>query len=73
MIYHVYMRSGEMIEVDNPVHLPDPAAIDHIEEPLIRAHIMLPVAYIGDVRSEPEGRIGGFAVISRCRQSHAPS
>ncbi len=49
VIYHVYMRSGEMIEVDNPVHLPDPAAIDHIEEPLIRAHIMLPVAYIGDV------------------------
>ena len=49
VIYHVYMRSGEMIEVDNPVHLPDPASIDHIEEPLIRAHLMLPVPYIGDV------------------------
>ena len=49
VIYHVYMRSGEMIEVDNPVRLPDPAAIDHIEEPLIKARLMLPVAYIGDV------------------------
>ena len=49
VIYHVFMRSGEMLEVDNPMHLPDPAAIDHIEEPLIKAHLMLPVSYIGDV------------------------
>ncbi len=49
VIYHVYMKNGDMIEVDNPVHLPDPAAIDHIEEPIIQAKVMTPTDYIGDV------------------------
>ena len=49
VVYHVYMKDGSMIPVDNPVHLPDPATIDHIEEPIIRCHIMLPTNYIGDV------------------------
>ena len=49
VIYHVYLKSGELVEVDNPVHLPDPAAIERIEEPMINARLMLPNAYIGDV------------------------
>lgn len=49
VIYHVYLKSGEMVEVDNPVHLPDPAEIDRIEEPMIIAKIMLPNNFIGDV------------------------
>ncbi|MDR0931647.1 MAG: translation elongation factor 4 [Victivallales bacterium] len=49
VIYHVYMKSGEMIPVDNPVFLPDPSGIDRIEEPIISCHIMTPTDYIGDV------------------------
>ncbi len=49
VIYHVYLKSGERIEVDNPVHLPDPSSIEHIEEPMITARLMLPNTYIGDV------------------------
>ena len=49
VIYHVYMKSGEMLQVDNPVFLPDPAGIERIEEPVINCHIMIPTAYIGDV------------------------
>ena len=49
VIYHVYLKDGSMVEVDNPVYLPDPSGIDRIEEPLIQAHLMLPTAYIGDV------------------------
>ena len=49
VIYHVYLTNGTMIEVDNPVRLPDPAEIDRIEEPLISAHIMSPNQYIGDI------------------------
>jgi GTP-binding protein LepA len=49
VIYHVYMRDGNMIHVDNPVHMPDPTLIDRIEEPLIKAKIMIPTGYIGDV------------------------
>ncbi len=49
VVYHVFLKGGEMVEVDNPVHLPDPSEIERIEEPLICAHIMLPNTYIGDV------------------------
>ncbi len=49
VIYHVYLKDGTMQEVDNPVLLPDPSVIDHIEEPLIQAKIMIPGTYIGDI------------------------
>jgi len=49
VIYHVYLKNGKMIEVDNPVHLPDLSEVDHLEEPLIKSKIMLPNNYIGDV------------------------
>ena len=49
VIYNVYLKDGSMVEVDNPVYLPDPSGIDRIEEPLILAHLMLPNTYIGDV------------------------
>ena len=49
VIYNVYLKDGSMVEVDNPVYLPDPSGIDRIEEPLIVARLMLPNTYIGDV------------------------
>ncbi len=49
VIYNVYLKDGSMVEVDNPVYLPDPSGIDRIEEPLILARLMLPNTYIGDV------------------------
>ena len=49
VIYHVFMKSGEMLEIDNPVHLPDPSGIERIEEPVINCHLMIPTSYIGDV------------------------
>jgi GTP-binding protein LepA len=49
--YHVHLTNGDMIPVDNPVFLPDPASIDYIEEPIIEAGIMIPGDYIGTVMS----------------------
>lgn len=49
VIYNVYLKNGEMIEVDNPVHLPDPANIEKIEEPMITAKVMAPNSYTGDI------------------------
>ena len=49
VIYNVYLRNGEMIHVDNPVHLPEVTLIERIEEPMIEAHIMTPNDYIGDI------------------------
>ena len=58
VIYHVYLKSGEMVEVDNPVHLPDPSGIDRIEEPIIKCRIMTPTNYIGDVMNLVMNRRG---------------
>ena len=49
VIYHVFMKDGSEIDVDNPIHLPDPSTIDHIEEPVIDCRVMIPSTYIGDV------------------------
>lgn len=47
--YHVYDKKGVMTEVHNPSGLPDPARIDYIEEPYIRATVITKADYIGPV------------------------
>ncbi|MFN2351991.1 MAG: translation elongation factor 4, partial [Kiritimatiellia bacterium] len=49
VVYHVHMKSGEMLTIDNPTHLPDATRIDHIEEPVIRASIICHNEHIGDL------------------------
>ncbi len=49
VVYRVYLTNGEMREVDNPVHLPEPTRIERIEEPVIRARILSHSEHIGDV------------------------
>jgi GTP-binding protein LepA len=49
VVYHVYKTDGEMLRVDNPVFLPEPAEIDRIEEPTITATIHVPNTSIGDM------------------------
>ncbi|MFH0878718.1 MAG: translation elongation factor 4 [Lentisphaerota bacterium] len=49
VIYRVFLKNGERIEVDNPVYLPDPTRIDHIEEPMIKAYIICQNENIGDM------------------------
>ena len=49
VVYNVTKTGGDMIEVHNPVHLPDPAEIESIAEPMIKAAIHIPSTSIGDV------------------------
>ncbi|HBM16839.1 MAG TPA: elongation factor 4 [Lentisphaeria bacterium] len=49
VVYRVFPKSGDMMLIDNPIHLPDPTLIERIEEPLIKASIMIPNIYIGEV------------------------
>jgi GTP-binding protein LepA len=58
VIYHVYMNNGEMRELHNPVDLPDPVHIEHMEEPWIEATILLPDEYLGGVLKLCEDRRG---------------
>jgi GTP-binding protein LepA len=58
VIYHVYLKDGEMIELHNPADMPDPSKVDHLEEPRIKATIMVPDDYLGDVLKLCQDRRG---------------
>jgi len=49
VIYHIYLRDGTMTELHNPADMPDMSLVDHLEEPRIKATILVPDEYLGDV------------------------
>ena len=58
VIYHIQMRDGTMIELHNPADMPDLTHVDHIEEPRIKATILVPDDYLGDVLKLCQDRRG---------------
>jgi GTP-binding protein LepA len=49
VVYKVTLAGGEKIEVDNPSYFPDPGSIETVEEPFIKASIIIPETYLGSV------------------------
>ena len=47
VLYRVQLRDGEEVDIDNPAYWPEPGAIDSVEEPYIRASILLPEKHLG--------------------------
>ena len=64
VIYRVYTTDGNMIEVDNPANLPDPTVIDHIEEPFVKANIMLPSDLVVAVMELAQERRGEYLTMT---------
>ncbi|MBZ5749806.1 translation elongation factor 4 [Metabacillus rhizolycopersici] len=60
VIYDVHLTDGETIKVDNPSNMPDPQKIDHIEEPYVKASIMVPNDYVGAVMELCQKKRGIF-------------
>ena len=58
VIYHIFMRDGEFIDLHNPADMPDLTHVDHIEEPRIKATILVPDDYLGDVLKLCQDRRG---------------
>jgi len=56
--YHVFTTDGAMTVLSNPTNLPDPASIDRIEEPYVKARIMAPADYIGAIMKLGQDRRG---------------
>ena len=70
VIYKVYKTNGEMIELTNPSNLPDPAEIDYMEEPIVKAEIMVTSEFIGaimDLCQERRGVYQGMEYIEETR------
>ncbi|MBQ9567413.1 MAG: translation elongation factor 4 [Lachnospiraceae bacterium] len=49
VVYRVYRTDGEMIELTNPSNLPEPSEIEHMEEPIVAAEIMVSTEYLGAI------------------------
>ncbi|SFM58318.1 translation elongation factor 4 [Shimia aestuarii] len=58
VIYHVYMKDGTKIDLHNPADMPDMSKVDHLEEPRIKATILVPDDYLGDVLKLCQDRRG---------------
>ena len=58
--YHIFKRNGTMVSVHSPQEMPDPADIDHIEEPYLKAKILVPPDYVGAVMDLTIARRGTF-------------
>ncbi len=58
VIYRMHLSDGETVEIHNPADMPDPVRIDFIEEPWIRATILVPDEYLGQVLKLCEERRG---------------
>ncbi|MGP1407097.1 translation elongation factor 4 [Selenomonas sp.] len=60
VIYHVHKTNGEMLKVDNPSKLPPPTVIDFIEEPFVKATVIVPKDYVGPVMEVSQEKRGTF-------------
>ena len=60
VIYKVYKTDGEVITVDNPTNLPSPTEIAYMEEPMVKADIMVPTDFVGNVMELCQERRGIF-------------
>lgn len=60
VVYKVYLTDGTELAVDNPSNMPDPQKIDRVEEPYVRATIMVPNDYVGPVMELCQKKRGIF-------------
>ncbi|HNA62209.1 MAG TPA: translation elongation factor 4 [Rhabdochlamydiaceae bacterium] len=51
VVYRFTLTNGQVLEIDNVAHYPDPAQIDYVEEPWVKCHIMAPSDYLGVLMS----------------------
>jgi len=58
VVYHMHLTDGTMLELHNPADMPDPVKIDHLEEPWIKATILVPDEFLGGVLKLCEDRRG---------------
>ncbi|OYX20032.1 MAG: elongation factor 4 [Rhodobacterales bacterium 32-66-9] len=58
VVFKLYMKDGEVRELHNPADMPDLTYVDHIEEPRIKATIMVPDEYLGDILKLCQDRRG---------------
>ena len=67
--YHVFKQGGEMMSLHSPQEMPDPGEIEHIEEPYLKAKILIPPDYVGAVMDFTVARRGTFVTMNYLSQN----
>ena len=67
--YHVYKTDGSMVSLHSPQEMPDPGEIEHVEEPYLKASILIPPDYVGAVMDLTVARRGTFKTMNYLSQT----
>ena len=71
VVYHIYKTNGEMVEVTNPSNMPDPSEIEHMEEPIVSAEIMVTTEFVGAIMSLCQERRGVYLGMEYMEETRA--
>ncbi|MBP3570283.1 MAG: elongation factor 4 [Lachnospiraceae bacterium] len=71
VIYKVYKTDGEVIDITNPSNLPDPSEIEHMEEPMVSAEIMVTTEFVGAIMTLCQERRGVYLGMEYMEQTRA--
>jgi GTP-binding protein LepA len=71
VIYKVYKTDGSVIDITNPSNLPDPSEIEHMEEPVVSAEIMVTTEFVGSIMTLCQERRGTYLGMEYMEQSRA--
>lgn len=71
VIYHVHKKNGEMITLTNPSNLPDPTEIEYMEEPIVRAEIMVTTEFLGAIMKLCQERRGVYLGMEYIEETRA--
>ncbi len=71
VVYHIYKTNGEMLEVTNPSNLPDPSEIEHMEEPVVSAEIMVTKEFVGAIMTLCQERRGVYIGMEYMEETRA--
>ena len=71
VVYRVHKKNGEMIELTNPTNLPDPTEIEYMEEPIVRAEIMVTTEFVGAIMTLCQERRGTYLGMEYMEETRA--
>ena len=71
VIYRIHKKNGEMIELTNPTNMPDPTEIDYMEEPIVKAEIMVTTEFVGAIMTLCQERRGVYLGMEYIEESRA--
>jgi len=71
VVYHIYKTDGTMLEITNPSNLPEPQEIEHMEEPIVSAEIMVTTEFVGAIMTLCQERRGIYLGMEYIEQTRA--